>query len=143
MEAYCCVYYSLFLVVALAVVGTVARADTIGVRSAEIRADEDTYVLNAEFDLAVVARRLVPGEPSEAAWPAAVQTRLTPLPLPDGALPLGAGGRVVTLEASLPAVSSRQVRARLSAGAPVDDLVPARVARYIQMRRLYRQEATR
>ncbi len=41
------------LVVALAGAGTVARADTIGVRSAEIRADEDTYVLNAEFDLAV------------------------------------------------------------------------------------------
>jgi hypothetical protein len=41
------------LVVALAGAGTVARADTIGVRSAEIRADEDTYVLNAEFDLAL------------------------------------------------------------------------------------------
>jgi hypothetical protein len=40
-------------IVALAGVGTVALADTIGVRSAEIRADEDTYVLNAEFDLAL------------------------------------------------------------------------------------------
>lgn len=41
------------LVVALAAAGTVARADTIGVKSAEIRADEDAYVLNAEFDLSL------------------------------------------------------------------------------------------
>lgn len=32
-------------------VSTPARADTIGVKSAEIRLDEDDYVLNAEFDL--------------------------------------------------------------------------------------------
>ncbi|MEO8305122.1 MAG: DUF4390 domain-containing protein [Betaproteobacteria bacterium] len=30
-----------------------ARADTIVVKSAEIRADEDTYVLNAEFELSL------------------------------------------------------------------------------------------
>lgn len=30
-----------------------ARADTIGVKSAEIRLDEDDFVLNAEFDLAL------------------------------------------------------------------------------------------
>jgi hypothetical protein len=30
-----------------------ARADTIAVKSAELRADEDAYVLNAEFDLAI------------------------------------------------------------------------------------------
>ncbi len=32
-----------------------ARADTIGVQSAEIRADDDDYVLNAEFDLTLNA----------------------------------------------------------------------------------------
>jgi len=30
-----------------------ARADTIAVKSAEIRAEEDAYVLNAEFDVAI------------------------------------------------------------------------------------------
>jgi len=30
-----------------------ARADTIAVKYAEVRADEDAYVLNAEFDLAI------------------------------------------------------------------------------------------
>jgi hypothetical protein len=40
------------LVVALAF-ATAAAADTIAVKSAEIRADEDAYLLNAEFDLAL------------------------------------------------------------------------------------------
>jgi hypothetical protein len=41
------------LLVALAALPTVARADTIAVKSAELRVDEDAYVLNAEFDLAL------------------------------------------------------------------------------------------
>jgi Domain of unknown function (DUF4390) len=41
------------LFVALALLAPVALADTIIVKSAEIRADEDAYVLNAEFDLAL------------------------------------------------------------------------------------------
>src|SRR5262245_26586745 len=41
------------LLVALWLLVAVARADTIGVKSAEIRADEDAYVLNAEFDFAL------------------------------------------------------------------------------------------
>jgi hypothetical protein len=41
------------LLVALAALATVARADTIAVKSAELRVDEDAYVLNAEFDLAL------------------------------------------------------------------------------------------
>ena len=41
------------LLVALAALAATARADTIGVRSAELRADEDTYVLNAEFELSL------------------------------------------------------------------------------------------
>ena len=41
------------LLVAFWSLAPIARADTIGVKSAEIRADEDAYVLNAEFDLAL------------------------------------------------------------------------------------------
>ena len=44
---------ALLLLVALAALATVARADTIAVKSAELRVDEDAYVLNAEFDLAL------------------------------------------------------------------------------------------
>jgi hypothetical protein len=40
------------LVALLALVAT-ARADTIGVKSAEVRADEEAYVLNAEFELSL------------------------------------------------------------------------------------------
>jgi hypothetical protein len=39
--------------VALALLANLARADTIAVKSAEMRTDEDAYVLNAEFDLAL------------------------------------------------------------------------------------------
>ncbi len=41
------------LMIALAALAGAAHADTIAVRSAEVRADEDTYVLNAEFELSV------------------------------------------------------------------------------------------
>ena len=41
------------LFVVLAALAQSARADTIAVKSAEIRADEDAYVLNAEFDLSL------------------------------------------------------------------------------------------
>jgi hypothetical protein len=41
------------LLIALWLVVPIARADTIGVKSAEIRAADDAYVLNAEFDLAL------------------------------------------------------------------------------------------
>ena len=41
------------VLVALSWLVPIARADTIAVKSAEIRADEDAYVLNAEFDFAL------------------------------------------------------------------------------------------
>jgi hypothetical protein len=44
---------SVLLGVALAVLSPAAQADTIAVRSAELRADDSAYVLNAEFELAV------------------------------------------------------------------------------------------
>ena len=40
------------LVIAFAALSPAARADTIAVKSAELRADEDMYVLSAEFELA-------------------------------------------------------------------------------------------
>lgn len=39
-----------FLALVLCVLALTARADTIAVRSAELRAEEDSYVLNAEFE---------------------------------------------------------------------------------------------
>jgi nicotinate-nucleotide adenylyltransferase len=45
------------------------------------------------------------------------------------------------IEARTPAVSSTDVRARLAAGLPIDDLVPAPVARYIQAHHLYDSSA--
>jgi hypothetical protein len=41
------------IALALAAVSTLARADTIAVKSAELRLEDDSYVLNAEFDLVV------------------------------------------------------------------------------------------
>lgn len=41
------------ILAALAALVPLAQADTIAVRSAELRADDDRYVLNAEFDLAL------------------------------------------------------------------------------------------
>ncbi len=41
------------LAAALVLLAPAVHADTIAVRSAELRVDEDTYVLNAEFDLAI------------------------------------------------------------------------------------------
>ena len=41
------------LLVAAVVLSSAARADTIAVKAAELRADEDMYVLNAEFELAL------------------------------------------------------------------------------------------
>lgn len=41
------------LALCLAIVAGSARADTIAVRAAELRVDEDAYVLNAEFSVAI------------------------------------------------------------------------------------------
>jgi nicotinate-nucleotide adenylyltransferase len=109
----------------------------------EIETWREHAALLLEFDLAVVERRPVEGASDLAPWPAAVRERLASLPPGSGGPALGSGGRIFRVPVEPPAVSSRLVRARLAAGDPVDDLVPARVARYIQLRRLYRQEATR
>jgi nicotinate-nucleotide adenylyltransferase len=110
---------------------------------AEIETWREYAALLSEFDLAAAERRPVEGAAPEAPLPAGVRARVTGLPLGAGAPTLGAGGRIVRLPVELPSVSSRLVRSRLASGGLVVDLVPARVARYIQRRRLYRQEAAR
>jgi nicotinate-nucleotide adenylyltransferase len=48
------------------------------------------------------------------------------------------GDRVVPFELASPEVSSSEVRRRVAAGEPIDDLVPPAVARLIEARDLYR-----
>ncbi len=50
----------------------------------------------------------------------------------------GYGDRVLGFEFASPPVSSKDVRARIARGEPVDDLVPAAVARAIEEHGLYR-----
>jgi nicotinate-nucleotide adenylyltransferase len=46
------------------------------------------------------------------------------------------------IDADMPSISSTDIRARLAAKQPIDDLVPPPVARYIQNQRLYESSAT-
>jgi nicotinate-nucleotide adenylyltransferase len=55
----------------------------------------------------------------------------------DALIPLGSEGRTVFLEMPRYDVSSSLVRRRLTAGAPIDELVGADVARYIAQHELY------
>ena len=48
------------------------------------------------------------------------------------------GDRVISFELDSPPISSNEVRARIQAGEPVDDLVPSDVGRLIEERGLYR-----
>ncbi|MBI4577869.1 MAG: nicotinate (nicotinamide) nucleotide adenylyltransferase [Planctomycetes bacterium] len=58
--------------------------------------------------------------------------------VPAGGLPAPPGFRLVRVEFPPDAVSSTEVRRRVAAGLPVEDLVGARVAAYILQRGLYR-----
>lgn len=109
---------------------------------AEIASWRDYESLLDEFDFAAVIRREDAGGERRSDWPESVRRRLSPLPPAIGLAP-GAGGRVFTLDGPVPAVSSSLVRDRCAAGDPIDALVPARVARYIQRHRLYSEEAAR
>lgn len=55
-----------------------------------------------------------------------------PDPWPDPAAP-----SVFLVNATTPLVSSTDIRQRVAAGAPIDDLVPAEIARYIAVHHLY------
>ena len=109
---------------------------------ADVPSWREYEALLAEFDFAAVIRPDDAGGPRAPGWPDIVARRAAPLSQTGGAA-LGAGGRVFRLEMPPLAVSSSLVRARRAAGRPADDLVPTRVARYIQRHRLYSEEAPR
>jgi nicotinate-nucleotide adenylyltransferase len=105
--------------------------------------------LLAEFDVVAVDRPGHDAETVRRALPACVAERWVDLgaPLPGtapiaGALP-GTGGRVLRLAAPPVPISSSDVRRRAANGLSLDGLVPPPVARYIQLRQLYRQEDLR
>jgi nicotinate-nucleotide adenylyltransferase len=106
----------------------------------EIWRDHDALL--DEFDFAVAMR---PGDEDRAradSWPDFVRRHEIAGPaagLPD----LGAGGRVVRLAVPELPASSSLVRRRIARGDPIVDLVPARVARYIQRHGMYAGEADR
>jgi nicotinate-nucleotide adenylyltransferase len=98
--------------------------------------------LLAEFDFAAAIRPADAGGPRPSEWPAIVSRRVTPLPA-TGEAALGEGGRVFRLDMPAVVASSSLVRARCASGLAADELVPTRVARYIQRHRLYAEEAAR
>jgi nicotinate-nucleotide adenylyltransferase len=109
---------------------------------ADVGSWREHEALLAEFDFAAVIRPDDSGRSREARWPEVVLRRFAPVPLA-GEPALGSGGRIFQLEVPAPAVSSSLVRSRAASGRPLDDLVPARVARYIQRHRIYSEEETR
>ena len=109
---------------------------------ADVASWREHEALLAEFDFAAVIRPNDAGGPRSPLWPDVVTRRVAALPPAAGAA-LGSGGRVYRLEMPPLAVSSSMVRARRTTRRATDDLVPARVARYIQCHRLYSEEAPR
>jgi nicotinate-nucleotide adenylyltransferase len=109
---------------------------------ADIASWRDHEALLAEFDFATVPRPHEAGGSSDPGWPDVVARNVAPLPSVDGRA-IGAGGRVFCVEMAAVAVSSSLVRTRRAAEQPAEDLVPARVARYIQRHRLYSEEGPR
>jgi nicotinate-nucleotide adenylyltransferase len=109
---------------------------------ADVASWREHEALLAEFDFAAVDRPNDAGDPSDSALPEIVTARLSSLPPPAGG-DVGVGGRVFRLRLPALAVSSSLVRARCASGRLSDDLVPVRVARYIQRHRLYTEEAHR
>jgi nicotinate-nucleotide adenylyltransferase len=109
---------------------------------ADVMSWREHEALLAEFDFASVVRPDDAGDVRDQGWPPAVTRRVTPLP-GAGGQGLGTGGHVYCLDLPALAVSSSLVRTRLAAGRDVSDLVPARVARYIQRHRLYSEEVPR
>ena len=114
--------------------GSDALADVVSWR--------EHQALLAEFDFAAVSRPSDGGSPRDPGWPDVVARNVAPLPRV-GEPVLGAGGRVFCVEMQALAVSSSLVRSRRATRQPVEDLVPARVARYIQRHRLYSEEVAR
>lgn len=109
---------------------------------ADITSWREHEALLSEFDFASVNRPVDTGTARERGWSDSVARRVAPLPAAGGP-GLGAGGHVYPLDLPAIAVSSSLVRKRLASGQAVFDLVPARVARYIQRHRLYSEEDSR
>lgn len=109
---------------------------------ADVASWREHEALLAEFDFAAVTRAQGPGDPRERESPGMVTRRLAPLPAEGGAAP-GVGGRVFRVPMPPLAISSSMVRARCRANRSIDDLVAARVARYIQRHGTYMEEGAR
>ncbi len=92
-----------------------------------------------EFDLAVVDRGEADRVDSRSLDPQ-LSTRLVEIGQRSDPAPLdpGRGGRVFLVAMTPIPVSSSQIRARVVAGQPIEDLVPPAVARYILGAKLYR-----
>jgi len=108
---------------------------------AELDLWRDYSDLLREFDLAAAERPDETGRAREEAWPDAVRTRLRDLPVAGS--PLGEGGRIVRVTIEALPISSSLVRRRRLERRTIGDLVPPRVARYIQRHGLYEEEAPR
>jgi nicotinate-nucleotide adenylyltransferase len=109
---------------------------------ADVASWREHEALLAEFDFAAVIRPDDAGNARDKSWPESVTCRVAPLPAAGGR-DIGKGGHVYCLDLPAVAVSSSLVRTLLASGQPVSDLVPARVARYIQRHRLYSEEVHR
>jgi nicotinate-nucleotide adenylyltransferase len=109
---------------------------------AEIDSWRDYAALLAEFDFAVAVRPEDDFAARARPWAEEVMGRLSPAS-GAGDPSLGTGGRVFRLAIPTFPVSSSLVRQRSHTGQSLDDLVPARVARYIQHNGLYAEEARR
>jgi nicotinate-nucleotide adenylyltransferase len=92
-----------------------------------------------EFDFAVAMRPESDDVPRPHGWPEQVSRNLVPAPV-IGDASMGRGGRVFPLTIPTIPVSSSLVRRQCAAGESLDDLVPVRVARYIQRHGLYAEE---
>ena len=108
---------------------------------AELDLWRDYGDLLGEFDFAAADRPDDGGGAREAAWPESVRARLRDLPVTGP--PLGEGGRIFRVAINALPISSSVVRRRRIEHLPIDDLVPPRVARYIQRHGLYEEEAPR
>jgi nicotinate-nucleotide adenylyltransferase len=95
---------------------------------AEIATWYDFPAVLKSANYAVVAR---PGTTLQAAW-----DRFDPTGVGNPSLS-GESTGVFRVEAKTPVVSSTDIRARLTVGSSIDDLVPPAVARYILNHRLY------
>ncbi len=109
---------------------------------AELSTWHDYRGLLGEFDLIAIARPDHDRSSLRDCDPFVV-ARIRPAIDPRGARrliedeQLGRGGRIFPLRLPAQAVSSREIRRRIAAGEPLDDLVPADVALYIQRHDLY------